>query len=283
MSISDLLQFAFRTASTGESQNFLGAGWVPASLNSAPRNWRRPLALRFLASSPHYFNRNQRSAFPSTSDFLESEFRRCRVSRELIIDGLVASYMRPDSVCLDYGCGPGFLAVAAAPKVAQVIACDISGGVIACAGVINAAPNIEYRKVAGGQIPAADQSVDLIYSFAVFQHITDDVLSGILVEMHRVMKPGAKAVCHVVINGEGWKTESDWRSDKSFRGRVKWEIGLHCFSRTPESFEQMLTAAGLSLLELKPISTLVMDLANDDIQKQHLSVFARPSHDIKFN
>lgn len=274
-SFNGLVRLAITVAASGESQNFLGAGWVAGSLKSAPQSWKRGLALRLLAASPHYFYRTKINARLSTRDFLESEYRRNREARQLIVNGLIASYARPGSACLDYGCGPGFLAVAAAPMVAKVIACDISPGVLACAGIINPAPNIEYRRVAGGRIPVESESVDLIYSFAVFQHLTDEVFEGVLAELGRAMKPGATAVCHVVINGEGWKSETDWRADKSLKGRLKWEIGLHCFSRSRDSLQEMIAKAGLKLEKIVPVSDLGVQLAGDDVEKQHLCVFTR--------
>jgi SAM-dependent methyltransferase len=262
-----------RLATVGESQSFLGARWVAGALESAPHNWKRPMALRFLSLSPHYFYRNGSNEHLATSDFLESEYERNRQSRKAIIDGLSADYMRPDFVVLDYGCGPGFLASAAAPKVGMVIACDISSGVLACARIINPAPNIEYRRV-DGMIPVPDSSVDLICCFAVIQHVTDEILKAILAEFRRVMKSGASAVCHVVVNGKGWQTESDWRSDRSFRGLVKWRFGLHCFSRATDSFEQMISGADLEMAELKPISDLGVDL-DDDVNRQHLCIIQK--------
>jgi ubiquinone/menaquinone biosynthesis C-methylase UbiE len=276
VSLDSLLQLAVATAATGESQNFLGARWVEVSLDYVPRNWKRPLALRFLSASPHYFFRTKENRHLSTSDFLESEYQRNRRSRQLIIDNLVASRVRPDFVCLDFGCGPGFLAAAVAPKVTKVVACDISGGVISCARIVNPAPNIDYRKIGkGGRIPAEDASVDLIYTFAVIQHVTDDVLRSILAEFQRVLKPGALVVCHITLDREGWKTESTWRADKSLKGRVKWQIGMHCFARSPESYEQMIERAGLKLVELTPISAMKIDLASDDVEGQHLSIINR--------
>lgn len=275
-SLSALMRVAVMTAASGGSQNFLGAPWVAGSLKIAPRGWKRPMALRFLAASPHYFYRNQTNERISTHDFLESEYNRNLESRRLIIDGLIASYAQPELVCLDYGCGPGFLALAAAPRVARVIACDISAGVLACAAAINCAPNIEYRAVLpNGKIPAKDESVDLVYSFAVIQHVTDEVFGSILGEFHRVMKPGARAVCHVVLEAEGWKSEREWRTDRSLKGRLKWEVGLHCFSRSREALQEMIAKADLKLLQIVSIADLGVRLAGDDVERQHLCVFAR--------
>src|SRR5437763_16782493 len=64
-----------------ESQNFLGAKWVSASLDLAPRRWKRSVALRFVAASPHYFFRTAANVAMSKREFLDSEYDRNRNSR----------------------------------------------------------------------------------------------------------------------------------------------------------------------------------------------------------
>jgi len=276
-SFNEMLRLVLITAASGGSQNFLGARWVAGSLRIVPRRFKRPVALRLLHVSPHYFYRTKANANLANPDFLESEYRRNLESRKLIIDGLISNYLKPEFVCLDYGCGPGFLAQAVAPRVAQVIACDISPGVLVCAETLNSARNIEYRAIAAdGEIPAGEGKVDFIYSFAVFQHLTDKVLRRTLHEFKRVMKPGGMAVCHVVIDGtEGWKPESVWREDKTLRGRLKWKIGMHCFSRSPNALEGLISEAGLKLHRIVPISDLGVDLAGVGVEEQHLCVLTQ--------
>jgi SAM-dependent methyltransferase len=274
---TNALWSALILAASGGSQNFLGAAWVAGSLKLAPSGFKRPWALRLLRASPHYFYRTPANAGLSAHDFVESEYIRNLKSRRLIIDGLIAQYLQPGFVCIDYGCGPGFLAVSVAPRVAQVIACDITVGVLACAATINSAPNISYRRIAAdGRIPVENESVDFVYTFAVFQHLTDEVLGRSLAELKRVMKPGAEAVCHVVLEGaEGWKSEESWRQDRTLKGRLKWEMGMHCFNRSPSSLEALITKAGLKMREIIAVSDLAVNLAGDDIEKQHLCIIER--------
>jgi SAM-dependent methyltransferase len=259
-----------------ESQNFLGAKWVSASLDLAPKRWKRSLALRLFAASPHYFFRTTANAAMSKREFLDFEYDRNRNSRIRIIDRIVSKYLEPGFTCLDYGCGPGFLASAAAERVEKVIACDISAGVLACAKTINPSPNIDYRQVAtNGAIPVPDETIDLIYTFAVVQHVTDDVFKGMLGEFRRVLKPGRIVVCHVVVDGARWKTESHWREDRTVRGRIKWEFGLRCFRRSLDSIGKLVTDAGFRLQSISRISDLGVDLLSDDIEKQHLCILSR--------
>jgi ubiquinone/menaquinone biosynthesis C-methylase UbiE len=258
------------------SQNFLGARWIGFSLDLVPSRWKRPLALNYLAMSPHYFFRTSTNSGMSRSEFLESEYQRNRTSRQLIIEEFLVPYLEPNMTCMDFGCGPGFLARAAAPYVTKVIACDISRGAIACAKVINSNPAIDYRlNQPGSFLPLGDESVDLIYSFAVFQHVSDDVLKGILREFRRVIKPSRTIVCHVVIDQDGWKTESEWRSDMSIKGQLKRCCGmLQCFSRSRNDLETIIAGSGFRLLKLERIADLNTSI-RDDISTQYLCVCLR--------
>jgi SAM-dependent methyltransferase len=116
--------------------------------------------------------------------------------------------------------------------------------------------------------------VDLIYSFAVIQHVTDDVFRSMLGEWRRVLRPGAKVICQAVLNADGWKSEAQWRADRSLRGRLRWRFGLHCFSRNRDSLYATVTAAGFSPPEIVAIGALCLPL-NDDIGDQHLCTFTK--------
>jgi SAM-dependent methyltransferase len=225
------------------------------------------MALRYLSISPHYFGRGPGNEHLNARDFLEFEFRRSRSSREDIIAALVDGYIEPDSVCLDYGCGPGFLAHAAAQRAARVIGCDISNGVLSCAGVLNPAPNIEYQLInPNGDVPVPTESIDVAYSFAVIQHVTDDVFRGILRQVQRVMKTGGTFVCHVVIDAldGGWREESQWRAEASLRGRLRRKYALQCFTRSRADFEKIASEAGFQSFEIIQTQSLPSDLGGGD-------------------
>jgi SAM-dependent methyltransferase len=134
---------------------------------------------------------------------------------------------------------------------------------------------LEYLAVPPtGRLDIEDRSVDLVYSFAVVQHIEDSVFQKVLYEFARVMKNGAQGLCHVVLRGKtGWRTEADWREDHSFVGRAKWVAGLHCFSRDPEHVRAMVEAAGFCEIEIDSIRVPELD---DDITQQHMLRFKKP-------
>jgi SAM-dependent methyltransferase len=265
-------------ANSGGSQVFLGAPWIPLTLKMAPGSWRKRIALEWLAVSPHYFYRTPENQHLRRHEFLYSQWEKNIRGRQLIVDHLIRPHLKPEFTVLDYGCGPGFLVASSAKASRRVIACDISKGVLECARTLNAHPNAEYLHVppTGGLAVKAD-SVDLIYSFAVIQHIEDAVLQKVLEEMRRVMKSGARALIHVVLHGAtgaaGWRTETDWRSDHTLAGRAKWLVGLHCFSRDPAAIIGMVAKAGFRDVSVDAINVPNLD---DDIAHQHMLSFSQP-------
>lgn len=237
-------------------QNFLGGAGFSRLIRLSPRGLRRNVALRLLALSPHYY-------FGPA----EAEDRRMTASRERLIADIVAPHIDGASVVIDYGCGPGYAARAAALRAASVVAVDISDGVLAAAAVLNGAPNIRYQH-ASEALPRAD----LAYSFAVAQHIADDALGPVLNRLFAALKPGGLLILHVVIDGEGWRTEQEWRDDASTAGRLKLKLGLHCFSRDRAGVERLVTGSGFAIEAIERAGE--RSTADSDIAGQHL-VYAR--------
>ncbi|MBZ5668201.1 MAG: class I SAM-dependent methyltransferase [Acidobacteriia bacterium] len=197
---------------------------------------------------------------------MQKEAQRNRVSRRQIVHDVIRPHISPGDVVVDYGCGPGYMAVEAALFAKCVIACDVSEGALACARVLNGAPNIRYVNV----IRASEYEgvADLAYSFAVAQHLRDAVLSEALRTVHHMLRPGGRLLMHVVINGVGWKSEADWLGDTSLRGRVKLRCGLDCFSRSPERMLSLAEGAGFSHCRFLPLAGLTS--VHDDVAHQHL-------------
>lgn len=253
-----------------ENQSFIGATWVVTLLKVAPKRFKRRLALLLLSWSPHCFYRHINDEYHRLpfKDFLEREFKRNKESRERIMNFILAPYLNPHQTVLDYGCGPGFLANAVSPLVARVFAVDVSRGVLECARILNGHKNTTYLHTT--QIEhIEDGSIDLIYSFAVIQHVTDQVFDRILDTSYKALKDRGRIVFHVVVDQQGWRDQSDWVSDKSTKGRLKLKYGLNCFNRNSESIVRMLEEHGFSSVCLQPIESLCSE-DFDDICKQHL-------------
>ena len=249
-------------------QSFLDAGWVAALLRRAPSRSRRRLALLVLNLSPHYFYREPADAGLSHADFTEREFERNRTTRERLGELLLLPYLKAHHVVLDYGCGPGFLARYVAGVARTVYGVDISRGVLECASIINSAPNITFVH-SDDMAAIGDSTVDLAYSVAVAQHLTDAALARAFDALGRKLKPGGRFLLHAVLDAKGWRTEEEWRRNVSLAGRLKLKYGLNCFTRSETHVRAMLQTAGFGSIVVIPMHTICPE-PFDDVCTQHL-------------
>ncbi|MGF7237408.1 MAG: class I SAM-dependent methyltransferase [Frankia sp.] len=252
------------------SQNFLGAAWVAALVDHTPAGRRRGVALWLLALSPHYFYGPDRY----------QEAARNRATRERLAAELVGAHLADGDTVLDYGCGPGYLAVAAAARTrGDVWAVDISAGVLACARILNSAPNLRYQTPA--EFAHSGATVDVAYSVAVAQHLTDAVLRGVLRELFAALRPGGVLVLHVVVDAPGWHDEREWRraAASSVRGWLRMRYGLNCFSRSPAQVTGLLAEAGFAEVTIRPVRELCD--VDDDVAGQHVVVGRRPERTVR--
>lgn len=247
---------------SGGSQNFLGGRHVEAVLRHTRPSRRRATALRLLALSPHYFY----------SPDLEAENQRNLETRQALISNIVAPEVKPGDRVIDLGCGPGYLARAAADLADEVLAVDVSRGVLACARILNPAPNIRYIQADElAQLSAG--TCDLAYSFAVAQHLSEVTLSQSLDMLARALRRGGRLILHFAEPGD-FATEQEWRADVSLRGRAKLQFGLHCFGRTEGQMKTLVEASGFENLRTFPVGELMTESA-DDVTRQHLLMAIR--------
>jgi len=253
------------TMSNQTSQNFLGAGWVPALIEKSPPRYRESLALRVLSLSPHYFF-DSKIRFWMPAPVIRREARRNSSSRSQLVDEIIRPYISPADTVVDYGCGAGYMAFHMARFARRVIGCDISDGALACARVLNGAQNIEYLNPR--QLAEQQPTADLVYSIAMAQHMMDSALSEILRFIRRLLRPRGTLLMHVVVNGQGWRSESESVNDKSLRGRLRLKCGLNCFSRSPDQVLGLARDAGFSGCRLMPMAQITQ--VDDDVARQHL-------------
>jgi SAM-dependent methyltransferase len=256
-----------------EEQSFLDAAWVRNLLAATPARWQERVALAVLGWSPHYFYRDQQPAGLSRSAFLRRELDRNRGSRRVIGARLLT--LTPDDVVLDYGCGPGFMAPYVAGLAKTLYAVDISRGALACARILHGAGNIRYLHTSElDALPV--ETIDLAYSIAVFQHMTDRALAGALAVIRRALRPGGRLVAHVVIDAAGWRSETEWRQDASVIGRARMRYGLNCFGRREADVGRLVTSAGFTDVQIRPIRELCPEPFADDVYDQHVLTAVRP-------
>ena len=251
-----------------DDQSFLDASWIAALLRRAPARSTRRLALSILSWSPHYFYRGAEHDGLSHAEFTEREFARNRATREKVGELILGPHLLAHQVVLDYGCGPGFLVRYVAGRVTAVYGVDISSGVLECARIVNDAPNASYLHTAD-LAAVADGTVDLAYSFAVAQHLTDCALASMLATIRKKLKPSGQLLLHIVLDLSGWRTEDEWRRDASFAGRLKLKYGLNCFTRSEQRVRAMLETAGYESIVVRPIRDICPE-PFDDLCTQHL-------------
>ena len=262
-----------------EPQNFLDAGWIRTVLKRVPESKKRAWALRMLSLSPHYFISPDSPEYAGmrTDEYLEKVFKVCVDSRVQIFEKLLKPHFAAGDTVIDYGCGPGFLADVLARHVKQIYACDISEGALACARILNNAPNLEYVAATdAGLARIADASVDVVVSFAMIQHISDEIFERVLANMYRKLKPGGRAVLHIQLIDDVWKTEDEWRADSSIAGKIKYRYGLHCFGRTDDRHTEMVTAAGFADVKIDEITGSLRD-SFPELASQRLLTANKPA------
>ena len=252
---------------------FLDRWWIPRLLHATPKRLRTPLALRLLSFTTHYWVYQFADSYPrevTRSQILHAEYLRNAASRKEICEKLLRRFLRADMTVLDFGCGPGFLAKEASAYVSRVIASDVSRGVIACAEQLNPAANLRYVRNGLADLACiADSSLDLVYSFAVLQHITKAQSSAFFREFARVLKPGAQGVCHVLLA----EADEHRARDSSDGGWMARRVQLRRVYFTAAEITKTLQEAGLRDVNVSPVSSFAE--VHDDIGNEQLVTFRR--------
>ncbi|MCK4644392.1 class I SAM-dependent methyltransferase, partial [bacterium] len=252
-------------------QNFLGNPVIPLLLNLTPAKFRHKLALQLLGISPHYFINIDKDRILSEqkvgSYLLNQEHDRNKESRHKISEKLVKPFVNKDMDVLDFGCGPGYLSYAVAKYAKSVIGTDISKGVIKCAEILNSGKNIKY--VLGkmnGLSKFQDKRFDLIYTFAVFQHLNDLQFEKFLREFKRILKPGGKVTCHIPIFSS---PSINKLANKRVESNILYRrIYIPMYYRKLDYVLKVIKESGFTLLN-HYLGSKYLD-CGDDICKQHI-------------
>lgn len=264
---------AFRLArflfARSAQQRFLDSACVAPLLSLTPPSLRRALALRLLALSPHYFIYQFGAHYPAGTprrDVLAREARRVAESRRALCAGLLRPYLRPEMTVLDFGSGTGSLAWELSRHVAQVLACDVSRGVSACARVLHPAANVRYlTNPPGGLRPLGDASVDFVVSLAVLQHLSTPEVLVFLREFARVLRPTGQALCHVVLCDP-----DEPRQWLNFEPRGRRMRGLRPRMRCFEPHELLATARLAGFEQARLFAVRERLASADDIGGEHV-------------
>jgi ubiquinone/menaquinone biosynthesis C-methylase UbiE len=161
---------------------------------------------------------------------------------------LVAKYVRPGDAVLNIGCGVGRVEKYLAPRVREMWAIDVSGEMIRRAGKrLAGLPNVRLREVGNREFLSGfgAETMDLVFSFLVLQHLEREDAFLYLRDARRVLKPGGRILTQFpnllspeytrafLENAEAWPRSP---------GRVR--------AYTEAEVWQLLDAAGFEVTEL---------------------------------
>ena len=185
---------------------------------------------------------------------------------------LEVSAPQPGDVCVDLGAGTGFVTTALAPKVASVLAVDISAEMAkslaeraAEAGLANVVT--EVADLTGFDLPAA--SADLIVTNYALHHLVDPEKRALVARSLRWLRPGGRLVIADMMFGRGTSPRDReilhqkvialaakgpggwWRIAKNL---TRYGLGVgQEHPATPEFWQAALRDAGFSDVEFQPI------------------------------
>jgi 2-polyprenyl-3-methyl-5-hydroxy-6-metoxy-1,4-benzoquinol methylase len=136
---------------------------------------------------------------------------------------------------LDIGCGLGRITQAAAAHFDRAVGADISSKMLEGARSLDPPANVTYVQITSPELSQLDDdSFDLVCSFSVFQHITDeDVIAGYVKATARILKPSGRALLHFDTAPESrlrslLLTLPDWmlpRKNRRFMRRARRDAG----------------------------------------------------------
>jgi ubiquinone/menaquinone biosynthesis C-methylase UbiE len=255
-------------------QNFLGSPLIPHLLRLTPAPSRRDTALQILEISPHYiYTEDNIYEGVSPQERLKKEDERNITSRQQICDLLIAPNLRPEDTVVDFGCGPGYLVGVVAKHCKAIIGVDISCGVIACANVLNQQPNARYMVVPPGLLTGLDDnSVDVVYTTAVFLHLNDDVAKQCLKEFYRVLKPGGRVIFHAATR-ETTEMETRVNDGAGVKRLINEHYVLYVKIRSLEDSQKLIESQPFRNITVKPISDI--GVISDDLKEGHLFLFEK--------
>lgn len=260
---------------SSKNHAFLDRTWISRLFSATPSSWHVPLALRLLSLSPHYWVYQWTNRYPrkmSRQKVLVAEYERNAESRREICTKILKPLLTRQKVVLDFGCGPGFLAKAASVHVDRLIATDISRGVIACAKCLNAAPNLTYLVNESDRLCGIDDgTIDMVYSFAVLQHLLKEQAKVFLSEFLRVLRPGGEIVCHMILKEPG----EPRAEDPSAGGWIAQRVNLRMVYFSAAEAVRLFQEAGFEDVSIRPVSSLA-DM-EDDIGREQLVMGRRPA------
>jgi ubiquinone/menaquinone biosynthesis C-methylase UbiE len=111
-----------------------------------------------------------------------------QVVRQDLYMRYVQRYAKPGARILDLGCGSGLVSIPLHDLGYEVVACDVSAGMLERLRIERGDRSFELRQGSAFEIPAEDGEFDMVISRMFIQHFPE--WSDIVKEKARVTKPG---------------------------------------------------------------------------------------------
>lgn len=142
----------------------------------------------------------------SSKDFSEPIFDKSGIDSFNILLEILKSWNIDisDKTVVDYGCGAGRVTKFIAKVAKRTIGTDISEKMIdRFRQRLGDTKNIELFVGSGKDLePLKNDSVDIIYSLWVFQHIPERIVPQIIKDCHRVLKKGGLLIFQMALDKE---------------------------------------------------------------------------------
>ncbi|MDH3420920.1 MAG: methyltransferase domain-containing protein [Gammaproteobacteria bacterium] len=150
----------------------------------------------------------QASVYPDARfwDRIAKRYSRKPVADQAVYETKLAKtngFLKPTDRVLDIGCGTGSTAIHHAPRVAHVLATDISGRMIEIARAKARAAevhNIDFEVTNVENIDAAPNSYDVILAHSILHLLP--ALDRELVRLHQMLKPGGLLISSIPCIGD---------------------------------------------------------------------------------
>ncbi len=167
--------------------------------------------------------------------------------------------LQADWQALEYGCGTGLVGAALAPKLAGLLACDVSPGMLAVLEQKARAAGLDHlhtRVLDLTHMPPPTEHFELIFSSMTMHHIPD--VAALVRTFHGMLKPG------------GWLALADLDAeDGSFHGSDVQGVMHKGFDR--DALQADLRAAGFADTSARTAHTVAKAAA--DGRLSHYPVF----------
>jgi arsenite methyltransferase len=163
--------------------------------------------------------------------------------RQAVLDAL---QLQSGECVLDIGCGPGFLAAEMAKAVGplgRIHGMDTSDSMLTLARARCAShPQVDFETGDATRLPVGDASFDAAISVQVYEYVLD--VMATLAELHRILRPGGRAV----VVSTDWDAIAWQSSDKQRMQRVLDAFTEHCaHSALPRTLAAKLRQTGFAV------------------------------------